>query len=86
MTVAIIGTLDTKGREFEYVRQLLTALHLQTTVIDAGSLGTPEFTADVGREAVNETPPVLRILLGDDELCRPQGDEVFQRSIETLAR
>ena len=52
MAIVLLGTLDTKGREFAYVRHLLATLNLQTTLIDAGSLGTPEITADVRREAV----------------------------------
>jgi uncharacterized protein (UPF0261 family) len=54
MAVVLVGTLDTKGREFEYVRQLLTSLKRQTILIDAGSLGSPEIAADIGREAVFE--------------------------------
>jgi uncharacterized protein (UPF0261 family) len=54
MAVILIGTLDTKGREFEYVRQLLTSLQQPTIMIDAGSLGLPEIAADVDRGAVFE--------------------------------
>ncbi len=54
MAIVLLGTFDTKGREFAYVRQLLAALDLQTILVDAGSLGTPEIAADVRREAVFE--------------------------------
>lgn len=40
-TVVLIGTLDTKGIEFAYVRDRLRALGLSTTVADAGILGEP---------------------------------------------
>jgi uncharacterized protein (UPF0261 family) len=50
--VAVIGTLDTKGDEFAFLRDAIAACGLQTVVIDAGVLGDPSFTADVSRAAV----------------------------------
>lgn len=48
-TVALIGTLDTKGEEFQFVRDLIAAAGLGTLVIDAGVLGEPDFTPDIAR-------------------------------------
>jgi uncharacterized protein (UPF0261 family) len=45
-TVLLIGTLDTKGREYAYVRDLIRARGLETFVLDAGVLGEPVFTPD----------------------------------------
>ena len=45
-TVLLIGTLDTKGREYAYVRDLIRARGLETFVLDAGILGEPVFTPD----------------------------------------
>jgi uncharacterized protein (UPF0261 family) len=45
-TVLLIGTLDTKGREYEYVRDLVRARGLNTFVMDAGVLGEPTFKPD----------------------------------------
>jgi uncharacterized protein (UPF0261 family) len=45
-TVLLIGTLDTKGHEYAYVRDLLRARGLNTFVLDAGVLGEPVFTPD----------------------------------------
>ncbi|HEY6056621.1 MAG TPA: Tm-1-like ATP-binding domain-containing protein [Candidatus Limnocylindrales bacterium] len=42
--VLLIGTLDTKGREYAYVRDLIEARGLRTFVLDAGVLGEPTFT------------------------------------------
>jgi uncharacterized protein (UPF0261 family) len=39
--VVLIGTMDTKGVEFAYVRDRLRALGLDTTVVDVGILGDP---------------------------------------------
>ena len=41
MAVVLIGTLDTKGHELAFVRDLLRAQGLETLVIDAGSVGPP---------------------------------------------
>ena len=52
-TVAVIGTLDTKGPEIAYLRDRLQALGLNTLVIDSGILGEPlGITPDVDRRAV----------------------------------
>ncbi len=40
-TVAVIGTLDTKGPEIAYLRDRLQALGLNTLVVDSGILGEP---------------------------------------------
>lgn len=52
MAVYLIGTLDTKGRELGFVRDLLRAAGVETCIVDAGSLGEPSIPADVPREAV----------------------------------
>jgi uncharacterized protein (UPF0261 family) len=52
MPVVLIGTLDTKGTEFQYVRDLLRAAGLETVVLDAGVLGPPAFAPDIPREEV----------------------------------
>ncbi|HYT93769.1 MAG TPA: Tm-1-like ATP-binding domain-containing protein [Gemmataceae bacterium] len=52
MPVVLIGTLDTKGAEFQFVRDLLQRAGLVTLVIDAGVLQPPHFTPDVPREEV----------------------------------
>ena len=53
-TIALIGTLDTKGDEFAYVRDVIQSYGLRTLVIDAGVLGEPTFSAEVSRAAVAE--------------------------------
>ena len=39
--VVLVGTLDTKGREFAYVRDRLRELGMETRVVDIGILGEP---------------------------------------------
>ncbi len=52
MSVLLVGTLDTKGVEFQFVRDLLHEAGVSTLVIDAGVMGPPYFAPDVPRERV----------------------------------
>jgi uncharacterized protein (UPF0261 family) len=47
MPVVLIGTLDTKGTELQFVRDLLNQEGVITLVIDAGVLGAPRFPPDI---------------------------------------
>ena len=54
MPIVLPGTLDTKGVEFQFVRDLLRERGLATLLIDAGVTGPPCFTPDIPRERVFE--------------------------------
>lgn len=51
-TVVLVGTLDTKGEEFSFVKRLIEEAGAQTLVVDFGVIGAPAFVPDVSREAV----------------------------------
>lgn len=51
-TVVIVGALDTKGKEFAFVKDLIEKQGLKTLVVDFGVLGKPEFEPDISREEV----------------------------------
>jgi uncharacterized protein (UPF0261 family) len=51
-TVAILGTLDTKGQEFGYLRICIESAGLGTLLIDCGVLESPEITPDVSRQEI----------------------------------
>lgn len=51
-TIALIGTLDTKGVELQYVRERVAALGGRAILIDSGILGEPGCRADVPRDEV----------------------------------
>ena len=51
-TVVLIGTLDTKGNEFAYVRDRIRAEGVGVLLVDTGILGEPLATPDVNRDAV----------------------------------
>lgn len=52
MPILLVGTLDTKGQELGFVRDLIRGHGHETLVIDAGSVSPPYFEADIGREEV----------------------------------
>ena len=54
MSILLIGTLDTKGTEFAYVRDQILEAGISTLVLDASVLGQPAFAADIPREKVYE--------------------------------
>lgn len=76
--VLLIGTLDTKGQEYAYVRDRIRAAGHDTIVMDLGILGEPVFAPDIPAAAV------ARAGGGDLESLRARADrgaavEVMQR-------
>src|SRR5262245_11153577 len=55
MAVVIVGTLDTKGAEFQFVRDLLNQAGIETLVIDAGVMAAPAFPPEIPQEKVYES-------------------------------
>ena len=51
-TVVIAGSLDTKGADLAFVKDLIEQQGLRTLVVDFGVLGSPTFPPDVSREEV----------------------------------
>lgn len=51
-TVVIVGALDTKGKEFAFVKEIIEGQGLQTLVVDFGVLGEPAYAPDVARSEV----------------------------------
>ena len=50
--IAVIGTLDTKGHEVAYIRDLIEARGHETWIVDPGLLGEPAIDADFPRQIV----------------------------------
>ena len=67
-TVVLVGTLDTKGREYAFLRERLHAAGLATILVDAGIMGPPLVEPDIGREQVAAAAGV------DVEALRAAGD------------
>lgn len=51
-TIAVLGTMDTKGEEHAFVAELIKKRGHQTLVIDVGALEEPKLKPDVTREEV----------------------------------
>lgn len=54
MTVTLLATLDTKGPEAGFLRDLLRSYDVAVRLVDCGCVGAPTAVADVPREAVFE--------------------------------
>ncbi len=52
MAILLVGTLDTKGIELAFVRDLIQAAGLATLVVDVGSVGPPRIEPEVSRTEV----------------------------------
>lgn len=51
-TVVLVGTLDTKGQEFAFVKELIEQAGLRTLMVDFGVMGGAAFPPDVSRDEV----------------------------------
>ena len=51
-TIAVLGTLDTKGREHAFVAERIRARGHETVLIDVGTAGEPVVAADISRAEV----------------------------------
>ena len=67
-TVVLVGTLDTKGVEYAYMRERLREAGVDVVLVDAGIVGTPLTRPDVTREEV------ARAAGGDIEALADAGD------------
>jgi uncharacterized protein (UPF0261 family) len=63
-TIVVLATLDTKGREAQFLREQIEKFGDQALVVDTGVTGTPGTHPDVTREAVAEAGgmPLAKIL------------------------
>jgi len=51
-TIAILGTMDTKGEEHDFVAEQIKERGHKTLVIDVGALETPKLKPDIAREEI----------------------------------
>ena len=51
-TIAVLGTLDTKGIEHAFLAERIRARGHQVLLIDVGTLGEPQVKPDVSRAEV----------------------------------
>ncbi|MCP2335502.1 Tm-1-like ATP-binding domain-containing protein [Actinomadura rupiterrae] len=65
-TVVLIGTLDTKGAEYGWVRDRLRALGADVLLVDTGTRDAPRVTPDIARARVAEAAGLALPDLGRD--------------------
>ncbi|MEV6399001.1 Tm-1-like ATP-binding domain-containing protein [Streptomyces sp. NPDC051907] len=76
--VTLVGTLDTKGQEYSWLRERLLRCGVEVVLVDTGVVGEPGVAADIPRAAVAEAAGVeLRRL-------RDEGDR--GAAVTTMAR
>ncbi len=51
-TVCIVGTMDTKGIEFDFIKDHIEASGVSTCVVNTGIMGEPQFTPDISADEV----------------------------------
>jgi uncharacterized protein (UPF0261 family) len=70
-TIALVGTLDTKGEEIELLRSLILARGHRVLIADTGILGEPYLQADISRGEIARQG-------GEDiDTLKGKGDEAF---------
>ncbi|MFN8445562.1 MAG: Tm-1-like ATP-binding domain-containing protein [Caldilineaceae bacterium] len=76
-TIVLAGAFDTKGAEYQFVKQLIEATGSQTLTIDFGVMGTAFFAPDIDRTAVATAAGAELTSLADgnhkDEAMRAMG-------------
>ncbi len=76
-TVVLVGSLDTKGEEFTFVKDLIEKQGLETLVVDFGVLGEPAFEPDIGRDQVAQA--------GGGDLALLRQGEHKDEAMQTMA-
>jgi uncharacterized protein (UPF0261 family) len=66
MAVVLVGTLDTKGEEFAFARDVLEAQGVEVHVVDTSVLGDPEFEPDTSAGEVAEAAGTTLEALRED--------------------
>ena len=76
-TIALIGTFDTKGEEFSFLRERIESTGLRALTIDVGVLGSPSFKADISQAEVAAA--------ANEDLVALQAERDRGRSVTAMA-
>lgn len=83
--VLLVGTLDTKGEELEFLKKELEKKGINTLTMDAGVVGKPFFKPDIFRKEVAEAGGGnLDALISEGD--RGKAVETMMRGVATLTR
>ncbi len=77
-TIALIGTFDTKGEEFSFLRERIENAGLRTMMMDVGVLGSPPFAADISQAEVAAA--------ANEDLAALRNEKDRGRSVTAMAR
>jgi uncharacterized protein (UPF0261 family) len=77
-TVLILATLDTKGEEAKYLKDIIEAKGHRVKVMDVGILGEPRFSPDIKREEV-----AGRVFKRMEEIISWQNED---RAVKTMSK
>ena len=84
-TIVLLGSLDTKGVEFAFVKGLIEKRGLNTLVVDFGVVGEPAFAPDVtSDEVATAGGGDLRALAAGDR--KDEAMRVMARGVEAVTR
>ena len=74
-TIALVGTLDTKGEEINFLRSLILRWGHNVVIADTGILGKPDLQADISRREIAITGGA------DIDTLKRRGDEASAQNI-----
>lgn len=86
-TIVVLATLDTKGKEAQYLREQIEAMGARALVVDVGVINRPAAEADITREQVAEAGgvPLSQLLEKPDrEVAAPVMAEGATRIVSAL--
>ena len=74
-TIALVGTLDTKGEEINFLRSLILRWGHNVVIADTGILGKPDLQADISRREI--------AIAGGADIAtlKKKGDEAFAQRV-----
>jgi len=81
--VLLIGTLDTKGQEFEFVKNEFKKRGVDTIVVDVGTRGEPFFDPDITREEIAKAVGSDSKTLTDDS--KKKAVDIMIKGVSVLA-
>ncbi len=84
-TVVLVGTLDTKGREYAYLRDRLREHGVDVLLVDAGVLGEPLVEPDVARDEVATAAGADVAALAPPAIAAPRSRRWARRGRDRLA-
>ena len=82
-TIALVGSLDTKGEEYRFVKQCIEARGHRVLLVDTGVLGEPKIAADItSRDVAGAAGGDLDDLI--EEQDRGEAVATMQRGVEVI--